>query len=376
MDADVAVIGGGLVGASFGLLVRRAGLSAMVLDQGTFPRDKPCGEGLMPAGAAVLAGLGLDLEGHGFPALAGVRYRLGEGGRDGTAGASFRNGHGFGVRRVRLDTLLAERAGVVEGVTVTALEAAANGVRLETSQGAVRARVAVGTDGLRSQVRAWSGWERAPRQPHRHGLVGHLRVERPVPAEVQVTVLDTVEVYTAPCGPGEMLAAVLGPRGTLRRPGVGVEASYRETLARAYPDLGPFQLSDRLWGAGPFSVAPECVAEGRVFLAGDAAGFCDPLTGDGMSAGLRQAEALARFLAADMSTAAARYRRWHATQWRRRRIVGRLALTLTGSGALARRALAGMRRRPAALQTLLAVNDGSRGLSALGMRDWAALAGL
>jgi hypothetical protein len=56
-------------------------------------------------------------------------------------------------------------------------------------------------------------------------------------------------------------------------------------------------------------------------------------------------------------------------------MVTSLALALTGSTALARRAMAGVGRRPQALQALLEVNDGTRGLSAVSPRDWAALAG-
>jgi hypothetical protein len=42
---------------------------------------------------------------------------------------------------------------------------------------------------------------------------------------------------------------------------------------------------------------------------------------------------------------------------------------------LARRALVGLGKRPNALQSLLEVNDGTRGLSSVSPRDWAALAG-
>jgi flavin-dependent dehydrogenase len=120
------------------------------------------------------------------------------------------------------------------------------------------------------------------------------------------------------------------------------------------------------------------VAEGRAFLVGDAAGFTDPLTGDGIASGLAQAEALASFWAEDPgcpARVAARYRAWRAGQWRRRRFVSGLALGLSGSATLARRALNGMGRRPAALQSLLEVNDGSRALGSVSPRDWAALAG-
>jgi hypothetical protein len=52
-----------------------------------------------------------------------------------------------------------------------------------------------------------------------------------------------------------------------------------------------------------------------------------------------------------------------------------LAMALTGSTTLARRAMSGVARRPEALQSLLEVNDGTRGLATLTPRDWAALAG-
>jgi 2-polyprenyl-6-methoxyphenol hydroxylase-like FAD-dependent oxidoreductase len=118
------------------------------------------------------------------------------------------------------------------------------------------------------------------------------------------------------------------------------------------------------------------VAQGRVFLAGDAAGFLDPLTGDAMSAGLAQARALATFLAEDLDGAAQRYRRWVAAQWRRRAFVASLAGALSGSARLSRRAISGAGRRPEALQALLSVNDGSRPLRTVAVRDWAALLGV
>jgi flavin-dependent dehydrogenase len=154
-----------------------------------------------------------------------------------------------------------------------------------------------------------------------------------------------------------------------------VEETYRAIVEEAHPELAGAPLTTRVRGAGPFRVGPSQVAAGGTFLVGDAAGFTDPLTGDGIAAGLVQAEALARFLVQDPASAAARYGDWRAGQWRRRRLVSGLALGLSGSATLARRALGGLGRRPAALQSLLEVNDGTRSLASVGPRDWAALAG-
>lgn len=375
MDSDLIVVGGGLVGASLGLLLPRHGIRAMVLDENEFPRDKPCGEGLLPSGARILGSLGVDLGASGFPPLEGVRYRLGEAGRAGSALGRFHSGCGFGVRRLRLDALLAEKADVKTGVRVTGVRSDPQGVTVETSQGQLRARALIGADGLRSSVREWMGWGRPPTATGRYGLVGHLDVPGLDWGEIRVTLLDSVEVYAAPAGGSELLLAVLGARGSLRRPGASVRESYLEFAARAHPELASAELTSRVWGAGPFDVRPRAVAGGRVFLSGDAAGFLDPLTGDAMSAGLNQALVLCGFLAHDFDSAPARYRRWCATQWRRRRAVGQLARTLTGSSRLAARAMSGANRRPEALTYLLEVNDGSRPLWRMGLLDWAALGG-
>jgi len=386
MDADLAVIGGGPVGSTLALLAARAGRSVTVLEKAGLPRDKACGEGLMPSGARVLASVGIDLEAEGFPPVAGVRYRL-------AGGASVRgdlaSGLGRGVRRLRFDALLAERAAAAAGVrflcghAAEAVHVEPGGVRVETGGGTLRARAVVAADGLRSGTARQLGWARRPAGRARHALVGHLAADgRALGDEIVVTLLGEVEVYAAPSGRGEVLVAVLGPRGALRDPASSVAESYLAAVRRAHPDLAGAALIDRVRGAGPFFVRPRTVAADRVFLAGDAAGFLDPLTGDGIAAGLAQAAAPASLLApldlADarqVDGAAARYRAWHARQWRRRRLVTSLALALSGSAALARRAMAGVGRRPQALQALLEVNDGSRGLGAVSPRDWAALAG-
>jgi flavin-dependent dehydrogenase len=378
MDADVVVIGGGPVGAALAMFLGGAGRRVIVLEKSRFPRDKPCGEGLMPSGVRVLRRLGVDLAAEGFPVVDGVRYRLPGGS---AARGSFRSGPGCGARRLRLDPLLAERAAATRGVrletgcTARAVQQERDCVRVEADGGVLRAPVLVGADGIRSQVARWLGLALPPAGPGRYALVGHLGCDGRPGDEIVVSLLGGVEVYAAPSGPDEMLVAVLGPRGALRRPAASVVDSYRAIVGEAHPELRGAPLTGRVWGAGPFRVAPARVARGRALLVGDAAGFLDPLTGDGMAAGLGQAEALAGFLLADPESAAARYSAWRGRQWRRRRFVTRLALALSGSATLARRAVAGVGRRPAALQSLLELNDGTRGVRSLSPRDWAALAG-
>ncbi len=241
MDADVAVIGGGPVGATLAMLLARGGRRVSVLEKAELPRDKPCGEGLLPSGARVLEGLGIDLAGEGFPPVRAIRYRGPEGGPLGSVRGEL-GGPGRGVRRLRLDPMLAARAAAAPGVTfvtgcaASGFEVGRDGVAVETERGRLRAGLLVGADGLRSGVARQLGWARPPGGDARHALVGHLAAGTAPPRdEIVVTLLPGVEVYAAPSGAGEMLVAVLGPRGALRRDGLHVVESYRATVEQAHP---------------------------------------------------------------------------------------------------------------------------------------------
>ena len=365
VDAPLVVVGGGPVGSTLGLLVP----GALVLEAGRFPRDKPCGEGLLPAGVEVLRRAGIELQGPGYPAIPGIQYRA-----PGApvARAALAGTPGRGVRRLRFDSLLAARAGVRCGCRVLGLRQLPSGVEVQTTEGVVGAEAVVVAAGTGSPLVRQLGWERPRGDAQRFGLVGHLQAEGG-DGDIVVSLLPSFETYLAPVGAREVLVAVLGSRLALRSLAGGREQRYRGLVAAAHPELAGAPLSGPVWGAGPFPKPVTQVASGRVFLAGDASGFLDPLTGDGISAGLQQVEFLARALAEDLASAAARYRRWHRAQWRRRRMVGYLARQLSGRPSLTHRALRGLAERPVALERLIRVSQGSSGWGAIGAADWAAL---
>jgi 2-polyprenyl-6-methoxyphenol hydroxylase-like FAD-dependent oxidoreductase len=380
-DADVVVVGAGPVGAALAMALGLRGRRVILVEKAASPQDKPCGEGMMPLGARLLQDLGLDLGALGYPAVDGVRYQV-AGGR-GVAGAFRVRGApapGYGVRRLRFNTDLVEAARRCPGVRleqacrVLRADLRPDQARVETDKGALLAGSVVAADGLNSSLARQLGWGRPPSPPHRFALVGHLDVPGHEQREIIVTLLSGREVYSAPAGAGTLLAAVLGRRGDLVPHGRSTAEAYRAAVEEAHPELQGAAIG-AVRGAGPFRRRPSTVAQGRALLLGDAAGFLDPLTGEAMAAGVAAALELARLLDDDPESAAARYRAWHARQWRRRQVVTMLALLLTGGRRRATRAMKGVSRRPAALESLIEVNGGLRALGQVGLRDWAALAG-
>jgi len=375
-ESDVVVVGAGPAGAAVATMLGQAGVRTLLLDRATFPRDKPCGEGLMPAGVEVLRSIGVPVD--AMPRLEGVSYRVpGAGSADGV----FTQGRtGRGARRLMFDRMLAERAASTANVTarfgceVKGVAFDNGAVRVSTGAGEVRARNVIGADGLRSRVAKWVGWAGAPRRPGRYALVGHAAAPGHRFDRVVVTLLDGCEVYAAPASHDEVLVAVLGGKDGLGGAGERARDAYARRVGQAHPELHIDGAP--VHGAGPFWVRPSRVAGRGVFLLGDAGGFLDPLTGDGMSEALVAARTLANLLAAGRPDAARAYSRWERRQWRRRVFVSRLALSLTGTPLLARRALRSLQRRPSTLNRLLDVNDGTQSLWSLTPRDWAALAGV
>ncbi|HEY4186298.1 MAG TPA: NAD(P)/FAD-dependent oxidoreductase [Polyangia bacterium] len=381
MTSDVLIAGGGPAGAALAIHAGRAGLPVSLFDGARFPRDKACGEGLMPSGVGALQRLGLAGATGGVP-IGGIRYRgfglLAETAfppprREGAGEGGGPAAHGLGQRRIVFDEALwaAARAtpnvrvfegAPVEGVVMSAGRA----VGLRVAGQTVRGGLIVGADGARSFVRRAVGLE-APRVAHpRWGLRMHFRLapDRPPPTFVEVFVGPGHELYLTPLPAGEVLVAVLSEHG-------GHQDSPVQTL-RAFIDQHP-ALVAHLRGAEPVSsprgrsplasVARAGVAPGVVLL-GDAAGFTDPLTGGGMAQALLSAELLAPFLRRALTE---RDDEWLWRFDRRRRALLRDYVLLTGfmvqmarRPRLARATLQAMRASPAMMRHLVGVAAGLR----------------
>ncbi|MER6789294.1 NAD(P)/FAD-dependent oxidoreductase [Streptomyces sp. NPDC000658] len=276
---DLLVVGAGPAGLATALHAARAGLDVAVWERRAGTVDKACGEGLMPGAVAALAALGVHAPGHD---LRGIRYVAGPRRVD----AAFRAGPGRGVRRTTLQAALREAvlaAGVrVEQRTARRVEQDENGVRVDGT----RAGHLVAADGLHSPIRRALGLDRPHRGRPRHGLRRHYLVA-PWSDHVEVHWARGAEAYVTPVADGLVGVAVLtGARGSFDDH-LAAFPGLRERLAGAGP-AGPVR------GAGPLRQDARARTAGRVLLVGDAAGYVDALTGEGVALALAQAPAAVR----------------------------------------------------------------------------------
>ena len=268
---DVLICGAGIAGSALAIALGRQGHDVLLLDRATFPREKVCGEGLMPAGVAALDRLGVHVTGAAFR---GVRYHYG----DRVVEGEFPNrDHGLGIRRWHLDAALFETARawarVHTGVLVEApLVEGGRVVGVLAGGQEFRARLTVAADGANSVLRHKLRWD-ASKPMRRYGLRRHYRGSASEWVEVYLS--DEQETYLTPLPDGEVLVASLGESPSC---------------------VNEFEPIDAPMGASPLTVrASRRVMDGCVLL-GDAAGNCDPITGSGMSQALLSAELLAAYI--------------------------------------------------------------------------------
>ena len=373
--ADVLVSGGGPAGAALAILLGRAGLTVELYERQRFPRDKPCGEGLMPAGVAVLERLGLR-EAVGGARLAGVRYH--GWGRTIATGFPTTNGqpgYGLGQRRLRLDQVIFEAArstpGVRahEGVEVESPVMSAGRVRgLRVAGAERRARLVVAADGARSPLRRALGLDR-PMAAERLGVRAHFALSAGVTESpyIEVFLGEGRELYVTPLPDRQVLVAALTDRATFTGSVRGAFAHWIATEPALAARLDGAISIGELAGRMPLGArARRGVVPGLVLL-GDAAGFVDAVTGSGMAQALLSAELLAGWLVGpagleagdDRLEAFERERRARLADWER---LTRFVLMLSRSPRLSRGALVAFGRTPGLFRHLVGVAGGSHPL--------------
>jgi len=368
----IVIVGGGIAGASLAIALGRAGQTVELFDAQTFPRDKPCGEGLMPAGVAALQRLGIP-DGAGGAPFHGVRYHVGSRVAVGPFPPSAEHGAlGRAQRRLVLDRRLLDVAAQTPGVTVrqgTPVDGPVvenervSGVRVGGD--VRRAALVVAADGAHSRFRHRLDLNE-PVLRSRVGVRRHYRLTgRTAPPWVDIFLGPSREFYVTPLPDGEVLVALLAEADAVQSP---LEPQFDRWRAVPPP------LRELLDGAQPISpllATPLAATARRGFvpgavLLGDAAGFIDPITGGGMAQALVTSECLAHFIVTHGAEHADAWlpafeRRRHALL-RDYRLLTRGVLALARRPRLARAALATLSWTPPLFSHLVGVSAGTRSL--------------
>jgi flavin-dependent dehydrogenase len=285
---EVVVVGGGPAGAAVATQLARARRDVLLLERAPAWRWRACGVFTSPATVAELRRLGLGdatLEATARP-IPAMRVEAGTTAFRLTYGARAESDpSAVGLDRSALDPALLSlaRSDGAEVRTGTGVRSLA-GDRVELDGGSpIEARVVVGADGIRSTVARSVGVARPARLAPRVGLTFHVAApDAGAGRDARMVVLDHAYCGLAPVPGGRVnVGIVLGPtwRDELRRD--GAEAVVGRVLGRIAGWPGG-ERCDPIEGAVPIGHRVTRSAGDGWLLVGDAAGFLDPFTGEGL----------------------------------------------------------------------------------------------
>ena len=365
---DVIVVGAGPAGAVAATVLARRGVRVLMLDRARFPRPKLCGDTVNPGALAMLRRLGmtegfeagaLKLDGMIVTGEHGVRVR-----------SAYGPGlHALSIVRHVLDTALigvatAAGARFEEGVLVrgtivdeTPVPRVRGIVMAGRDGGDVRvpAPFVIAADGRRSALAVPLGLTHQPKRPRRWAIGGYFAgVQGLEPyGEMHVRRGRYIGVAPIPGALANVCLVVPEPRnmddpGALLEDAVSRDPTLRDRFAGA-------ALIDRPAVLGPVAVDARDAGMDGLLLAGDAAGFIDPMTGDGLRFAVRGGELAAQAVLSTMEGTVARphvalrqqREREFASKWRFNRTLRRLVaapFTVEAAGAIAFAAPALLRR--------------------------------
>ncbi len=192
--------------------------------------------------------------------------------------------------------------------------------------------------------------------PRRFGIRQHFRV-KPWSRFVEVHFTDGVEAYVTPVGPVRVGVTFLWDDARVARDGASFEKLF-ERFPSISVRLAGAEADSRPRGAGPMARTPRSRIADRFALVGDAAGYIDAITGEGLSLALVSALSLGRILPTALALGGSRetllaYQRESAHQFRRYAFATKIMLSFARRPALHGPVIAMLAQYPQMFSALL-----------------------
>ncbi len=368
---DVVIAGAGPAGSLAAIILARAGLRVRLFDRARFPRHKLCGDTLNPGALAVierhvdataLAACSDPIDGMLLTGPGGVRVRAGYG--RGLAGRAITRDvldHWLVQQAVAAGAAFEEQAHVKEAAIADGRVAGLVLGRGD-SNATHPARLVIAADGRRSTLAVGRGLSSQPRAPRRWAIGAYFRDVDGCTTLGEMHVRRGHYIGVAPLPGGLTNACLVVPHAAGDAP-IGEPANLLHDYLHHDPELAPRFARARAVASpsvlGPMAVDAPSAGEPGLLLAGDAAGFIDPITGDGLRFALAGAE-LAAAVAIDVCAGrtpldrahlalAARRRATFTAKWRFNRALRSLVSSPRGVSTAA----AAARVLPALFQTII-----------------------
>lgn len=295
---DVAIIGASVSGGSLAACLGRAGLSVALIDKGSFPRRKACGEGLSNVALSALVRMGFEVAPAMESGIPYFGYRMDLGKRSfGFASGRKRLLKGVGVQRFYLDSLILGTATACPSIS-TFLETSASGATrtpggysLELSNGeTIGARQLVLADGANSRNAAQLGIPVWRKSKPLWGISFIMEgTYRKTTGDVVVILKNGFEINCTPVSKNRLNVTFLTEKsgvkplqGPALREELLIEAMEKSHFIGT-PLGAPIQV-------GPVNAARRPYVHEAIMLLGDAAENLDPVAGMGMTHGILMAE--------------------------------------------------------------------------------------
>lgn len=350
---NVIIVGAGPAGSALAVALARSGRRVTLVDRGPPGRSKCCGCCLSARAIPILEEAGLLETVRACATGELTQWRLWS--RRPIMEESFGRHSGLVVPRDVLDAALLEearRAGAEvlqpasaqlgDGGGGASGGANGTGVRVRDAAGAreIRAELVVGADGVGSGVARQAGFAGGRASAGRKFGFACWTRETELDPDLLSVRPGSIEMHLAECGylglvrsgRGIHMAALIDRNRVDRASPVEMLRGF----GRTSPALAPLaeigaesiepgtaheSLEDAITASGPLPWRPAAVADERVALVGDAAGYVEPFTGEGMTWAFESATLLARTITAESHwsrRAADRYAAAHAAAFSRR----------------------------------------------------------